>query len=91
MVMELRQNTGPFANEKVRAALEYAVDRPRVNKVVFDGLGQPAYQPVPSWSPGYSKSLGTSSTPTARLEGEGHAQGGRLPEGCEVHLDHPVG
>ncbi len=59
MAMELRQNTGPFANEKVRAALEYAVDRAAVNRVVFDGLGAPAYQAVPSWSPGYSKSLGT--------------------------------
>ncbi|MHB1582542.1 MAG: ABC transporter substrate-binding protein [Acidimicrobiales bacterium] len=58
MAIELRQNTGPFTNEKVRAALEYAVDRVALNKVVFDGLGQPAYQSVPSWSPGYSKSLG---------------------------------
>ena len=39
MAIELRQNTGPFANEKVRAALEYAVDRAALNKVVFDGLG----------------------------------------------------
>jgi ABC-type transport system substrate-binding protein len=60
MAIELRQNTGPFANEKVRAALEYAVDRRALNKVVFDGLGEPAYQAVPSWSPGYSKSLGTA-------------------------------
>jgi peptide/nickel transport system substrate-binding protein len=59
MAIELRQNTGPFANEQVRAALEYAVDRNAVNRVVFAGLGQPAYQAVPSWSPGYSKSLGT--------------------------------
>ena len=60
MAIELRQNTGPFANEQVRAALEYAVNRAALNQVVFDGLGQPAYQPVPSWSPGYSKSLGSS-------------------------------
>ena len=59
MEIELRQNTGPFANEKVRAALEFAVNRPAVNTVIFDGLGAPAFQPVPSWSPGYSKSLGT--------------------------------
>jgi peptide/nickel transport system substrate-binding protein len=59
MEIELRMNTGPFANPKVRAALEYAVDRNALNKVVFDGLGSPAFQPVPSWSPGYSKSLGT--------------------------------
>jgi peptide/nickel transport system substrate-binding protein len=58
MDINLRQNAGVFANEKVRAALEYAVDRVALNKVVFDGLGQAAYQPVPSWSPGYSKSLG---------------------------------
>jgi peptide/nickel transport system substrate-binding protein len=62
VAMELRQNTGPFAKEQVRAALEYAVNRPALNQVVFDGLGQPAYQPVPSWSPGYSKSLGTSDS-----------------------------
>jgi len=60
MDIELRQNTGPFANEKVRAALEYAVNRATLNKVVFDGLGEPAYQAVPSWSPGYSKALGQS-------------------------------
>jgi peptide/nickel transport system substrate-binding protein len=60
MEMELRQNTGPFANAKVRSALEYAVDRPALNKVVFDGLGEPAYQPVPTFSPGYSKTLGSS-------------------------------
>ncbi|MFZ0249533.1 MAG: ABC transporter substrate-binding protein, partial [Acidimicrobiales bacterium] len=60
MEIELRQNTGPFANEKVRSALEYAVDRVALNKVVFDGLGEPAYQNVPSWSPGYSKALGSS-------------------------------
>ena len=60
MAIELRQNTGPFTNEKVRSALEYAVDRTALNKVVFSGLGQPAYQPVPSWSPGYNKALGTT-------------------------------
>jgi len=62
MAIELRQNTGPFANQQVRAALEYAVNRAAVNKVVFDGLGEAAYQSVPSWSPGYSKSLGTSDS-----------------------------
>lgn len=62
MAIELRQNTGPFANPKVRVALEYAVDRNALNQVVFNGLGEPAYQPVPKWSPGYSKSLGTSDS-----------------------------
>jgi peptide/nickel transport system substrate-binding protein len=80
MAMELRQNTGPFANEQVRAALEYAVDRAAVNKVVFDGLGEAAYQSVPSWSPGYSKSLGTSdsynpSKAKAMLKAAGYPKG----------------
>jgi len=80
MAIELRQNTGPFANEQVRAALEYAVNRAAVNKVVFDGLGEAAYQSVPSWSPGYSKSLGTSDSynPTkakAMLKAAGYPKG----------------
>ena len=80
MTIELRQNTGPFANEQVRAALEYAVDRSALNKVVFDGLGEAAYQPVPSWSPGYSKTLGTSdsynpSKAKAMLKAAGYPKG----------------
>ncbi|MHB1583468.1 MAG: ABC transporter substrate-binding protein [Acidimicrobiales bacterium] len=80
MAIELRQNTGPFADAKVRAALEYAVDRVALNKVVFDGLGQPAYQPVPSWSPGYSPTLGTSDAydpakARAMLKAAGFAHG----------------
>jgi peptide/nickel transport system substrate-binding protein len=80
MDIELRQNTGPFANEQVRAALEYAVNRAALNKVVFDGLGEPAYQPVPSWSPGYSKSLGVSdpydpSKAKAMLKAAGYPKG----------------
>jgi ABC-type transport system substrate-binding protein len=80
MNINLRQDTGVFANEKVRAALEYAVDRAALNKVVFDGLGEPAYQPVPSWSPGYSKSLGhfdayNPAKAKAMLKAAGHPTG----------------
>jgi peptide/nickel transport system substrate-binding protein len=90
MDIELRQNTGPFANEKVRAALEYAVDRAALNKVVFDGLGEPAYQPVPSWSPGYSKALGASDTYSpskakAMLKAAGY------PKGVKFSLIIPSG
>ena len=90
MEIELRQNTGPFANEKVRAALEYAVNRPAVNKVIFDGLGAPAYQPVPSWSPGYSKSLGTPDAYNpAKAKAMLKAAG--FPKGVSFTLDHPLG
>ena len=43
---------------KVRAALEYAIDRAAINKVVYAGVGRPAYQPFPPNSPGYNKSVG---------------------------------
>ena len=90
MDIELRQNTGPFANEQVRAALEYAVNRAALNQVVFDGLGEPAYQPVPSWSPGYSKSLGASdsydpSKAKAMLKAAG------FPKGVSFSLIIPSG
>jgi peptide/nickel transport system substrate-binding protein len=60
--LQMRQNVAPFNNAKVRAALEYAVDRKALNRVVYDGLGEPAFQPFPSWSPGYSKAVGNKYT-----------------------------
>ena len=90
MEIELRQNTGVFANEKVRSALEYAVDRPALNKVVFDGLGEPAYQNVPSWSPGYSKSLGSSDAYNpAKAKSMLKAAG--YPKGVKFTLIIPAG
>jgi peptide/nickel transport system substrate-binding protein len=59
MTLQLRQNSAPFDNKDVREALEYAVDRSAINKTVLDGLGEPAYQPFPSSSPGYNKQVGT--------------------------------
>ncbi len=57
-VLETRNDRGPFKNEKVRAALQYAIDRAAINKVVYAGVGRPAYQPFPSNSPGYNKQVG---------------------------------
>ncbi|HXQ58844.1 MAG TPA: ABC transporter substrate-binding protein, partial [Acidimicrobiales bacterium] len=48
MLMQLRENSPPFNNPGVRAALEYAINREAINKAVLNGLGQPAYQPFPS-------------------------------------------
>ena len=86
----LRQNTGPFANEKVRAALEFAVDRAALNKVVFDGLGAPAYQPVPTWSPGYSKSLGTPD-PYNPAKAKAMLKAAGYPKGVRFTLIIPAG
>ncbi len=90
MAMELRQNTGPFANEKVRSALEYAVDRAALNKVVFDGLGEAAYQPVPSWSPGYSKSLGVAD-PYSPSKAKSMLKAAGYPNGVKFTLIIPSG
>jgi peptide/nickel transport system substrate-binding protein len=56
--LNTRNNTAPFNNVKVRSALEYALDRATINKVVYAGVGRPAYQPFPSNSPGYNKTVG---------------------------------
>jgi peptide/nickel transport system substrate-binding protein len=90
MEIELRQDTGPFANEKVRAALEYAVDRAALNKVVFDGLGAPAYQPVPTWSPGYSKSLGTPD-PYNPAKAKAMLKAAGYPTGVKFSMVIPAG
>lgn len=58
ITLETRNNTAPFNNVKVRSALEYSVNRAQINKVVFAGVGRPAYQPFPSNSPGYNKTVG---------------------------------
>jgi peptide/nickel transport system substrate-binding protein len=90
MDINVRQNTGPFANEKVRAALEYAVDRAALNKVVFDGLGEPAYQAVPSWSPGYSKSLGIAD-PYDPAKAKAMLKAAGYPKGVTFSLIIPSG
>jgi len=60
MLLQMRENRVPFNNPKVRAALEYAVNRPAINNTVYQGLGQPAYQPFPPSSPGYNHQIGNS-------------------------------
>ena len=80
LLMQTRQNAAPFDDPKVRAALEYAVDRSAINSAVFSGLGEPAYQPFPSWSPAYNPTVGASYTyqpakATAMLAAAGHPNG----------------
>jgi peptide/nickel transport system substrate-binding protein len=62
ILMETRNNRAPFNNVKVRSALEYALDRNAINKVVFEGVGRPAFQPFPANSPGYNKTVGNKYT-----------------------------
>jgi peptide/nickel transport system substrate-binding protein len=88
--LQMRQNAAPFNNSKVRAALEYAVDRNALNRVVDDGLGEPAYQPFPSWSPGYDKAVGNKYTyQPAKAKAMLKAAG--FPKGISFTLTVPSG
>ncbi len=90
MLMQLRENTPPFNNAKVRAALEYAINRQVLNKAVLDGLGQPAYQPFPSSSPGYNKTIGNQYTYKPATAKAMLAQAG-FPQGVSFDLVFPAG
>lgn len=80
LLMQTRQNVAPFNNPKVRAAMEYAVDRTAINKAVFSGLGQPAFQPFATSTAAYNKTVGTRYTyqpakAKAMLAAAGHKKG----------------
>ena len=45
----------PYANKKVREAMEYAIDRPAIAKVLGFGKYEPLTQIVPSFSPVYNQ------------------------------------
>lgn len=49
--------TTPFANEKVRQAIRYAIDNKKINDVVQLGKGAVADQPLPEASPGYNATV----------------------------------
>ncbi|HUD18563.1 MAG TPA: ABC transporter substrate-binding protein, partial [Acidimicrobiales bacterium] len=49
--------TAPFDNVLVRQAVEYAIDRAKVNQVVNAGQGEVATQTFPKNSPGYDPSI----------------------------------
>jgi peptide/nickel transport system substrate-binding protein len=88
--LQTRQNTAPFNDAKVRAALEYAVDRIALNRVVDDGLGEPAFQSFPSWSPGYNKTIGNRYTyQPAKSKAMLKAAG--FPKGVSFTLTVPSG
>ena len=59
-LIQLRQNEPPFDNPQVREALEYAVNRNEINKVVYNGQNETASQPFPKFAAGYDKSLAKS-------------------------------
>ncbi len=80
LLIQTRQNAAPFNDPKVRAAMEYAVDRKAINQAVFSGLGQPAFQPFQAGSAAFNKSVGDKYTyqpkkAKALLAAAGHPNG----------------
>jgi len=55
--MQVCKADGPLANEKVRQALNYAIDRDAINKALLFGQGEPAWSFFPSDNALYDKSL----------------------------------
>lgn len=51
----------PFDNQKVRQAINHAVDRKRFVDTVLVGFGDPWCQPFPAQSLGFSRGLGAKS------------------------------
>jgi peptide/nickel transport system substrate-binding protein len=88
--LQMRQNRAPFNNSKVRAALEYAVNRNALNQVVDDGLGEPAYQPFPSWSPGYNKAVGNKYSYQPK-KSKALLKAAGFPKGISFTLSVPSG
>jgi len=89
-VLETRNDRAPFNNVKVRAALEYAIDRAAINKVVYAGVGRPAYQPFPSNSPGYNKQIGNKYVYDPKKAKAMLAAAG-FPHGISFKLEVPSG
>lgn len=90
MLMQLRENSPPFDNPQVRAALEYGINRPQINSAVLNGLGQPAFQPFPSDSPGYNPTIGNSySYQPAKAKAMLASAG--FPQGVSFSLVFPAG
>ena len=73
----------------MRAALEYAIDRAAINKVVYAGVGRPAYQPFPPNSPGYNKQVGNKYVYDPKKAKAMLAAAG-YPHGISFKLDVPA-
>ena len=56
-MIQLRQDRAPFDNDKVRAALEFAVDRQEIDRVVYNGRNEVADQPFPKGTAGHDPAL----------------------------------
>jgi peptide/nickel transport system substrate-binding protein len=88
----MNTSRGPFQDVRVRQALSYALDRPRMVQGMFFGLIQPAYGPLSNTTPGYSPAVEQMYKPDrnraiALLEEAGWRPG---PGGIRVKDSQPL-
>lgn len=88
----LNTSRGPFQDIRVRQALSYALDRPRMVQGMFFGLIDPAYGPLSKTTPGYSAAVEAMYRPDrnraiALLEEAGWKMG---PGGIRVKDGQPL-
>ncbi|MSO79344.1 MAG: ABC transporter substrate-binding protein [Acidimicrobiia bacterium] len=89
-LIQLRQDTAPFDNEEVRAALEFAVDRKAINKVVYNNQNEIADQPFPKVSAAHNKSIeGDYSYKPKKAKAMLEAAG--FPDGVSFDMVMPAG
>ncbi len=89
-LLQLRQDEAPFDNEEVRAALQFAVDRKAINKVVYNGQNEIADQPYPKVSAAHNSDIAGDYSykpkkAKAMLEDAG------FPDGVEFDMVIPAG
>lgn len=80
--------TTPFANPLVRKAINYAIDRKKINDLVQLGEGEIASQPLPKNSPGYDPDL-ANAYPYNRDEAKRLLAQAGYPNGFEFTLVIP--
>ena len=74
----------PFKNQKVRQAMNYAIDREKLNQVVWSGTKQPAYGILPPGMPGFNPNMEVlkydPEKAKALLKEAGYVDPSKMPE-----------
>jgi peptide/nickel transport system substrate-binding protein len=83
--LHLNNSRPPFDNKYLRAAVDRAIDREALVKVLFDGYAAPARTAFPKGNLAYNEELNTPVKPNAEEIKELLAQGGK-PDGFSFTL-----
>ena len=78
----------PFADERVRKAMRYAINTEEINKIVQRGKGEVASQPLPKDSPGYDASI-ANAYPFDPAKAKALLAEAGLPNGFEFTMAIP--